>query len=218
MAARHATDGRIVRQRQVLSVRRALIRRARRWLFFTHRWIGIVTCLFCAMWFVSGIVMMYVAFPRFTDTERWAALPRITWDKVQVPPDRAMAIARVTAYPRELRLAMLADMPVYRVMGWNGERMTISAVDGATIEHISPEQALAVAAFYPGAGQPRIIDLVERDQWSVTARFDPLRPCYLIDLGDDAGTQIYVSTRSGEIALDTTRTERIWNWVGSIPH
>ena len=45
-----------------------------------------------------------------------------------------------------------------------------------------------------------------------------MRPLYLIDLGDDAGTELYVSAHSGEIALDTTRTERVWNWLGSIPH
>lgn len=36
----------------------------------------------------------------------------------------------------------------------------------------------------------------------MTARYDPLRPLYLIALGDDAGTKLYVSSRSGEITLD----------------
>src|ERR1700743_175635 len=45
-----------------------------------------------AMWFISGVVMMYVAFPQLTDRERWAALPDIAWDQVRVPPDQAMAI------------------------------------------------------------------------------------------------------------------------------
>ncbi len=47
-------------------MQRALIRRTRRWLYITHRWIGIVTCLLFAMWFVSGVVMMYVAFPNLS--------------------------------------------------------------------------------------------------------------------------------------------------------
>ena len=32
----------------------------------------IVTCLLFAMWFVSGVVMMYVAFPQLTTRERLA--------------------------------------------------------------------------------------------------------------------------------------------------
>lgn len=199
-------------------MRRALIRRARRWLYITHRWIGIATCLLFAMWFVSGIVMMYVAFPTLTDTERWAAQPSIAWDKVQVAPDRAMVIAGLTNYPRDLRLAMLNDTPVYRLLDWDGLRKTVSAVDGRVIDGITPEQALVVASLHPDAAIPQVLETVDRDQWSVTARYDPLRPLYLVALGDAAGTQLYVSSRTGEIALDTTRTERIWNWLGSIPH
>ena len=101
-------------------MRRAVIRRLRRWLYIGHRWIGIVTCLLFAMWFMSGLVMMYVAFPNLTDRERLAALPDIAWDKVHLPPDRAMAAAGVTRYPRDLRLNMLNDEPVYRLLDWDG--------------------------------------------------------------------------------------------------
>ncbi|TWB96031.1 PepSY-associated transmembrane protein [Bradyrhizobium macuxiense] len=199
-------------------MRKALIRRARRWLYVVHRWIGIATCLLFAMWFISGLVMMYVAFPRLTDGERLAALPIILWNKVQVAPDRAMAIAGVEHYPRDLRLSMVDDVPVYRVTCWKEAAVTISAIDGRVIDGITPDQALAIAAHHPHAVQPQLLDTVTRDQWSVTARFDPLRPLYLIGLGDPDGTELYVSSRSGEIALDTTRRERIWNWLGSIPH
>ncbi|KWV53325.1 peptidase, partial [Bradyrhizobium macuxiense] len=199
-------------------MRSALIRRGRRWLYIAHRWIGIATCLLFAMWFMSGLVMMYVAFPRLTDAERLAALPFISWNKVQITPDRAMAVAGVEHYPRDLRLSMMNDVPVYRVTPWKGRAVTISAVDGSIIDGITPEQALAIAAHHPDAVQPHLLEIVTRDQWSVTARFDPLRPLYLIALGDRGGTELYVSSRSGEIALDTTRQERIWNWLGSIPH
>jgi uncharacterized iron-regulated membrane protein len=199
-------------------MRNALIRRGRRWLYVVHRWIGIATCLLFAMWFISGLVMMYVAFPRLTDSERLAALPFISWGKVQIAPDRAMAIAGLEQYPRDLRLSMMADVPVYRVAGWKGAAVTISAIDGSVIDRIAPDQALAIAGHHPKAVRPQLLDTVTRDQWSVTARFDPLRPLYLIGLGDADGTELYVSARSGEIALDTTRRERVWNWLGSIPH
>jgi uncharacterized iron-regulated membrane protein len=195
-----------------------LIRTARRWLYIGHRWVGIVTCLLFAMWFMSGVVMMYVAFPGLSDQERLAALPDITWQTVMLSPDDAMKAASVTRFPRDLRLAMLDDEPVYRLTGWDGKRQAISAVDGRAITEVSAPQALAVARHYPASQSPQLADMVDRDQWSVTARYDPLRPFYLITLGDAAGTELYVSSRSGEIALDTSRTERVWNWLGSIPH
>lgn len=197
---------------------RKLTRTLRRWLYIGHRWIGIVTCLFFAMWFISGVVMMYVAFPGLSDKERLAALPDIVWEKVALSPDEAMKAVGATRYPRELRLNMVADEPVYRLTGWDGKRQTISAVDGRTITEINELQALAVARHHPASKLPQLEETVDRDQWSVTARYDPLRPLYLITLGDDAGTKLYVSSRSGEVALDTNRTERVWNWLGSIPH
>ncbi|WP_456640559.1 PepSY domain-containing protein [Bradyrhizobium sp. USDA 10063] len=199
-------------------MRRALLRRGRRWLYITHRWIGIATCLLFAMWFVSGIVMMYVAFPQLTNRERWAALPPIAWDRVLVAPDRAMAIAGVANYPRDLRLVMLNDIPVYRLLDWNGAHKTISATDGHPIESITPEHALAITRHHPNAVHPKLIGTIERDQWSVTARYDALRPLLLVSLGDERGTELYVSAKTGELALDTTRRERIWNWLGAIPH
>ena len=218
MAAGYAAYRPARRQREVLSVRRGLTRTARRWLYIAHRWVGIVTCLLFAMWFMSGVVMMYVAFPGLTDKERLAALPEIKWQTIALSPDDAMKAAGATRFPRDLRLAMMAAEPVYRLTNWDGSRQAISAVDGRAITEVSEQEALAVARNHPAARSPRLADMVDRDQWSVTARYDPLRPFYLIALGDDAGTELYVSSRSGEIALDTNRFERIWNWLGSIPH
>lgn len=193
-------------------------RTLRQWLYLTHRWIGIVTCLFFAMWFISGVVMMYVAFPGLSDKEGLAALPEIAWEKARLSPDDAMKAAGHTRYPRELRLMMLDSEPIYRLLDWSGKRQTISAVDGHAITDVSEQQALAIAAHHPASKSPHLEEMIDRDQWSVVARYDPLRPFYLINLGDTAGTKLYVSSRTGEIALDTHRTERIWNWLGSIPH
>lgn len=198
--------------------RSRFVRRLRRWLYIGHRWIGIVTCLLFVMWFVSGVVMVYVAFPGLSESERLASLPDIAWEKVQLAPDQIMSIAGATRYPRDLRLNMLSDEPVYRLTDWAGKRQVISAVDGRMIEGITPERALAVVQAYSSTATARLLGTVDRDQWSVTARYDPLRPLFLVALGDPAGTQLYVSSRSGEIVLDTTRTERVWNWLGSIPH
>lgn len=197
---------------------RALTRTLRRWLYVIHRWIGIVTCLLFAMWFISGVVMMYVAFPSLSDRERLAALPDIAWGKVALSPDAAMAAAGVARYPRDLRLAMVDDTPVYRLTDMDGRRQSISALDGRALTPVSQQQALAIAGHHPASRSPTLTAMIDRDQWSVTARYDPHRPLYRVALGDDAGTELYVSSRSGEIVLDTTRQERIWNWLGAIPH
>ncbi len=43
-----------------------------------HRWIGIAACLLFAMWFASGLVMLYVPYPAFRRRRRPQALSRST--------------------------------------------------------------------------------------------------------------------------------------------
>ena len=61
-------------------------------------------------------------------------------------------------------------------------------------------------------------ELIEYDQWTVAGDFDYDRPLFRYDLNDDAGTEVYVSSRSGKVVLSTTRSIRIANYLGSIPH
>src|SRR5215468_8403552 len=48
-------------------------------LVVLHRYLGVAVGLLMAVWFVSGIVMMYVGFPRLTEAERLRALAPIPW-------------------------------------------------------------------------------------------------------------------------------------------
>jgi uncharacterized iron-regulated membrane protein len=194
-------------------------KRLKRWLFLGHRWLGILTGLFFATWFVSGMVMMYVAFPRLTEAERHAALPAIAWGSVVLDP--GTALARAGLAPEDMRridLAMLGDEPVWRILPWTGARRALSARDGRRIAGADAALARAVASHHPAARDPAVRDLITRDLWTVHQRYDGARPFHRVSLGDAAGTELYVSAVSGEIALDTTRHERLWNWVGAVPH
>ena len=58
----------------------SLAARAKRWLYLLHRWAGITLCLFFAMWFISGVVMMYVGYPSSRPPSAWG-----TWRR-WIPP------------------------------------------------------------------------------------------------------------------------------------
>ncbi|WP_298966534.1 PepSY domain-containing protein [uncultured Methylobacterium sp.] len=193
-------------------------KRIKRWLILGHRWLGIVTCLLFVVWFGSGLVMMYVGFPALTEEERRAGLPVLALDRVAVTPEAALAAAGQASFPRALRLEMRDREPVYRVTAWDGTRHAVSAVTGSPLAAVPEASAVAVAAHDPRAVRPRPLAPVDRDQWSVTARYDPLRPFHRVALGDADETVLYVSARTGEVALDTTARERLWNWFGAIPH
>src|SRR5262249_26327809 len=50
-----------------------------RTLVIVHRYLGIAVGILMLLWFASGIVMMYVGFPRLTEKERASALAPIRW-------------------------------------------------------------------------------------------------------------------------------------------
>jgi len=71
----------------------------KRWLYLVHRWLGIALCVLMAAWFLSGVVMMYVGYPKLTNEERLAALPPLREDACCVPLARAVAAAQALAPP-----------------------------------------------------------------------------------------------------------------------
>ena len=52
----------------------------------------------------------------------------------------------------------------------------------------------------------------------MAGNFDRHRPLYRIALNDARGAELYVSSTTGEVVLETARRQRGWNYVGSVAH
>jgi hypothetical protein len=190
-------------------------------IVLSHRWLGIAFCLLFAMWFASGIVMHFVPFPSLTEAERFAGLAPVKRAQPIIAVADAVAASGITDATR-VRLIQRSDGPVYVVSGPPRVR-AVHASDGADASVEFPDVALAIARAYADrrgldAVNATIVARADYDQWSVPNGFDRHRPLFRIGLGDAAGTEIYVSSRTGEVVLDTTRSERGWNWAGSVLH
>ena len=185
---------------------------AKRWLFLIHRWIGIGSCILFAMWFLSGLVMIYVPYPSLSLAKRLAGQEAIDWKHVNAPPSIDLVHP-----PRSLELEMSDGHPVWRVQDWEGKRSSRSADDAAPEPHIDAAYAGRVASRF---GKADVLDVaqLERDQWTVAGGFNRHRPLWKVSLDDAAGTELYVSSSTGGIVQATTRRERFWNWLGSVPH
>jgi hypothetical protein len=198
--------------------------RIRHWLCWTHRWLGIGGCLLFVMWFASGVVMMYVGYPNLTDEERLAGLAPLRFEQARVSPAAALQALpeNVRALqPRRMGLEMQGGSdagPVWRIVDARGGRHTVSARDARVPGPFDAAQAQAIARAFSGQAGARWAETLERDQWTVPQGLNPLRPLHRIALNDAAGTELYVSQRNGEVVRDTTRSERFWNWLGSVPH
>lgn len=135
-----------------------------------------------------------------------------------IMPQAVLRGLSLDEYPRSFKLTMMLDEPVYRVASAGWPLRSVSAIDGRVIEHVDAKAAMEIARAADPAATPQSVTTIANDQWSVSQSFEPHRPLYRILMRDVAGTEIYVSSRTGEIVLDTTARERAWNWVGAVLH
>jgi hypothetical protein len=186
-----------------------------------HRWLGVVFCLFFAMWFATGIIMHFVPFPALTEAERYVGSAPIDFVRVAEDPARAVAASGIAGVIR-VRLVQRSDGPIY-VVSSSAVMKALRAADLADGAVRLDRLALAIAkenARRRGLADANatVAGSARYDQWTVAARFDRHRPLYRIALNDNAGTELYVSSATGEIVQETTGRARVWNYVGSVAH
>ena len=200
------------------------MQRAKRWLFLVHRWLGIALGVFFAMWFISGVVMMYVGYPKLTDRERLAQLPVLR--DVGLSPRQALDAAGINVPLQELRLAAArGGRAVYLVMPAGGgaasraKTLVIDANTGAVTDQVTPTLALASAAAFASPGvSATYLDTIDEDAFTHSRGLDAHRPLHRVQLHDDASTLLYVSGSTGEVVRDAPRAERLWNYAGAWIH
>jgi PepSY-associated TM region len=187
-------------------------------LIIIHRYLGVLGGALMVMWFVSGIVMMYVGFPRVTETERVRTLEPITWsmccrsDVGSIAGDDQVLAAWVE---------YLGGSPALTLRRPGRPDITLDLAHNSVIR-IDAIQAKAIAheAALRVAGRPATAAFtgqVQTDQWTV-GRLVRDRPLFRFELDDPARTILYVSGTSGRVVHWTTATQRFWNWLGAIPH
>lgn len=198
-----------------------LAARAKRWLYLIHRWAGIVLCLFFAMWFISGVVMMYVGYPKLTPQERLAHLPPLDPAAIAVTPAQALAAAGAKDAAGLSLVAARGGAPVYLVPAGEARRAprVVDAASGALLPAADAATALATAQAWSG-GQygARYQGEVDEDVFTHSRALGPDRPLHRVDLDDPAGTRLYISSATGMVVLDATRLERGWNYAGAWIH
>ena len=190
-------------------------------LVVIHRWLGIALGPLVAMWFATGIVMHFVPFPNQSESERVAGMSALKIEgSIHGPADAVAAVS--VADPLRVRLIHRADGPVYIVSGGSAST-ALRAADLAPAAVRSLELALAIGADHAGqrgmaTPDPAGLVLIDHDQWTLAGQYQRHRPLYHLALNDEAGTEIYISSTTGEVVLGTTRWERRWNFIGSVAH
>jgi len=195
--------------------------KAKALIFTVHRWLGIGMCLLFALWFASGIVMMYVEYPELTESERIGNLPLLDSGVVYYEPaDIAISFDDDTQIS-SISLSSVMGRPAYLVVTDSARATTIFADSGERLQNLNAELAEAAvrsSGFSNPDLEPSYAEEIQYDQWSLTSSLDEHRPLHKVTLNDAAETVLYVSSKTGEIVRDTNHRERLWNWIGSTIH
>ncbi|HEY7299377.1 MAG TPA: PepSY domain-containing protein [Xanthobacteraceae bacterium] len=187
-------------------------------LVVLHRYLGVAVGLLMVMWFVSGIVMMYVDLPRVTDEQRARTLEPIAWQACcRYPPRLAPDDAQLFG----AQVENVAGVPVMRLRPAGRAGFVLDLEQGAVVR-IDAEAAREIAL----EAAPRIIGHpakavaaaeIESDQWTL-GRLRRERPLFRFAFDDPEKTNIYVSGSNAQVVHWTTATQRFWSWLGTIPH
>ncbi|MBB2495269.1 PepSY domain-containing protein [Aquipseudomonas ullengensis] len=190
----------------------------KRYFYLWHRWLGIGLCLFMALWFVSGVVMLYVGYPKLTPAEHLAHLPDLPSADCCVSPGQALAASGRSEAPSTLRLSSVAGTPRYLLGYADGTRLAVDARSGQRVAMVDAPAALASARQFAGAAPVQYLDQVQEDTWSHSRALDPDRPLHRVQVADAAGSLLYISGHTGAVVRDASRNERAWNWLGAWLH
>ncbi|PSM13912.1 PepSY-associated TM helix domain-containing protein [Stenotrophomonas maltophilia] len=188
---------------------------ARRWTYLVHRWLGIGGCLLMLLWFVSGMVMLFIGYPKLTPGERLAALPLLgdagDWRGLSALPDA------VQAEPEAVALTTVGGEAAYVVR--SGSNVGAWSVrTGQALLPVSAQRAEASAAQFAG-GQAFVGAMrVGEDRWTHSRALDAHRPLYRVEVGGAQPGDVYVSSHTGEVVLDAPRVQQRWNYVGAWLH
>jgi uncharacterized iron-regulated membrane protein len=192
----------------------------KKYLIYTHRYLGMAFCVMFALWFVSGVVMMYKRMPRLSAEERLAGLPALDFSRAALTPEQARQVSGGAGAPEKVRLGMFDGRPIYRFLsdtGW----LTVFADNGERLDRVTPAQAIEIArTFAPeNPSGARYIETIEiADQWTLSGALRRFKPLHKVALDDGADTHLYVSQVTGEVVMKTTRDGRFWGWIGAVIH
>jgi len=191
--------------------------KAKRMTFLVHRWTGVLMCVLMALWFVSGMVMLFVGYPKLTPRERLAGLPALPAVGCCVDVQTALARSRDAGAVQGIVLTSIGGHPHYVLSEGDGSRLAVDAVDGTRLA-AGPGQALASARAFLHGAPASYAGFIHEDRWTHARSLAPHRPLHVVEMGDAAATRLYLSSATGQVLLDAPRAERLWNFVGAWLH
>ena len=181
-----------------------------------HRWISIFLCLMFTAWFASGIVMIYVPFPSLSDAERIERAEVVDISNITSLSEPFIATGIDTA--SRIRLLQYQSRPILIAEDYSNNSVAVFADSSELVPTLTAADSQNISENFSDASIVSISDPIMYDQWVVHDRFDPYRPFFRVELGDEDRTHIYISAKTTEVLQKTNRQQRVWNYFGAVVH
>lgn len=167
------------------------------------------------MWFISGLVLVYHPFPNVSKEQKY--------EKQEILPSSLPDIREVLA-----RISDTEGVKTIKVKQFQGQTVfSISTKDSTysfcsdTLQKVLPVDQNSIDLIvnrWVDAPILKIDTLYNNEQWIMYSRYNNEMPIYKYYFDDEEKHELYISSRSGEIQQFTSRADRIWAWLGAIPH
>jgi hypothetical protein len=185
-----------------------------------HRYLGVALGLLMLGWFLSGIVLMYVPYPELDREDRLKTLPPIAWqaccslEAQNIDDAQSIRAAEVATIAGEPVMFLRADGAPPRIasLSPSGPVIQLDEAHARATAFAAAERVLRFDATNAN------VEVIERDQWTVSGTYGAHRPLFRYSFNDADSTVIYVSGNTGQVVLYTTGNQRFWNWLGAVPH
>ncbi|MEW7281182.1 PepSY domain-containing protein [Aquimarina sp. 2201CG1-2-11] len=183
-----------------------------------HHYLGTFFFGMFLIWFLSGFVMMYKSFPFLSQKEKIEGNEIIQKMANDLPHPAIVFTGHQQESTNSLRINSILDEPVYHLITNEGKFVSKFAYTGENIK-IDKQFAIQVARTFTGIlANAKVSILTEVDQWIPRPKYAKHLPVYKVNFEDEESTYVHISSKTGEVISNTTRFDRVWAWLGAIPH
>jgi hypothetical protein len=165
------------------------------------------------MWFITGLVLVYHPYPA-VNQEKNNEVKEPLPGHLSCVPDY---IPRGVSGLKSVKLRQFLGQTLVDISA-KDTSFTILADSGEKPDSLSFGDITCVAKTWSDGEIVSVDTLNEREQWVLYERYNKVLPIYKYRFNDVEQTEVFISSRTGEVQQHTTKSQRLWAWLGAIPH
>ena len=181
-----------------------------------HSVTGTVIAVFFLMWFFTGLVLIYHPYPRLTDKQANHYREDIQADSLH---DISYYTEHLVADTiKSIKLNQRISQSLFKIETGDSTYNLCAADTTKKKKKVKFANVEAIAAKWVKAKPAKVDTLHEREQWILYERYEKAMPIYKFTYNDAEHHELFISGKTAEPQQFTTRTQRVWAWLGAIPH